>query len=43
MDPLVRKKMPPGSAFGDNNFKRINLAIDPSLLKLAVQRLNALQ
>ncbi len=35
-------RIPPGSAFGDASRKRINLAIDSSLLKLAVDRLNAL-
>jgi aspartate/methionine/tyrosine aminotransferase len=35
-------RIPPGSAFGDATRARVNLAIDHGLLKLAVERLNAL-
>ena len=35
-------RIPPGSAFGDTSRVRINLAIDNDLLKLAIERLNAL-
>lgn len=32
--------IPPGSAFGDSTRVRINLAVEPALLRLAVERLN---
>lgn len=35
-------RIPPGSAFGDTSRVRINLAIDNGLLRLAVERMNAL-
>jgi aspartate/methionine/tyrosine aminotransferase len=39
---LAQVRIPPGSAFGDSTRARINLAIDNSLLSLAVERLNKL-
>lgn len=36
-------RIPPGSAFGDATRARINLAIDPSMLSLAVERLNTVK